>query len=389
MRPSTVALLIAIVALISMNATAEPGVSSGEIVIGSCASLSGSNRFNGQQTVAGGRVYFDSVNAEGGVYGRKIRLISLDHANRAQAGIICFKRLMDQGIFTAALLNSSPALTKIAPMSEAHRIPMVGFYAGAEFLYQPVRRYIFAVKPSFEDEIRIAIQQVWKRRESRRIGVLFESDAAGAPVLNGVRLELEKLGGEFAAAGSIDPDKTNGDESAIAAVRAADPEVVFIGGKYGRVSRLIRLARRRSWKPLFIAYSGVGDEEFVREAGEAAEGVVILSPVPTLDRTDLPTVARFLQAMKTYAPKERPTLVSLEGYVDAIVLVEGLKRAGKNLSRKGLVEALESIHGLNMGLGPELLLNYRPESHRGLDKVFFTIVRGGKIVTFSDWKTLK
>jgi branched-chain amino acid transport system substrate-binding protein len=79
--------------------------------------------------------------------------------------------------------------------------------------------------------------------------------------------------------------------------------------------------------------------------------------------------------------------VSLEGFVDAMVLVEGLKKAGKDLTREGLIRGIESIHGLDLGLGPQLKLDYSAKGHKGFDHVLPTVIRGGRAVPFTDWST--
>lgn len=84
-------------------------------------------------------------------------------------------------------------------------------------------------------------------------------------------------------------------------------------------------------------------------------------------------------------PGARPNFVSLEGFVDAMVLVEGLKKVGKEPTREGLIHAIESLHEVDMGLGPQLKLDYSARSHKGFDHVIPTIVRGGRAVPFTDW----
>src|ERR1700758_1143314 len=96
--------------------------------------------------------------------------------------------------------------------------------------------------------------------------------------------------------------------------------------------------------------------------------------VPPYDRTDFPTVALYREALKKYYADAPPSFANLEGFVDAMVLVEGLKRAGKDLSRAKLVSSLESIHKMDVGLGSGLLLDYSPTDHKGFDQVYDTVV---------------
>lgn len=90
-----------------------------------------------------------------------------------------------------------------------------------------------------------------------------------------------------------------------------------------------------------------------------------------------------------YFPGEQPGFVSLEGFVDAIVMVEALKRSGKDLTREGLLRAIESIHLMDLGLGPQLKLDYSGRDHAGLEAVIPTVIRGARAVLFTDWATVK
>jgi branched-chain amino acid transport system substrate-binding protein len=100
-------------------------------------------------------------------------------------------------------------------------------------------------------------------------------------------------------------------------------------------------------------------------------------------------VALYQKALKQYFPEAEPNFVSLEGFVDAMVLVEGLKRAGRDLTREKLIDAIESIKDLDIGLGPQLKLTYGPQDHKGFETVYDTMVRAGQAAVFADWKELK
>lgn len=107
--------------------------------------------------------------------------------------------------------------------------------------------------------------------------------------------------------------------------------------------------------------------------------------MPPYDRIDYPTVAEYRKCLAKYSPGEAPTFVSLEGFVDAMVLVEGLKRAGKDLTRERFIAGIESIHEMNAGLGPKLILSYSSSDHKGFDNVYPTIVKNGLPTLMTDW----
>ena len=173
--------------------------------------------------------------------------------------------------------------------------------------------------------------------------------------------------------------------SAIDTVRAANPDAVVVVGPSNTVAPIIKAAHARGWKPLFLTVSFVGTDELILEAGTDAEGVVITQVVQPYYLTEYKTVALYRRALAKYSPSSKPNFVSFEGFVDAMVLAEGLKRAGKELTREGLIHGLESIHDLDLGLGPQLKLNYSSRSHKGFDHVIPTVIRGGRAVPFTDW----
>jgi branched-chain amino acid transport system substrate-binding protein len=160
---------------------------------------------------------------------------------------------------------------------------------------------------------------------------------------------------------------------------------VVVVGPSNTVAPILKAAHAKGWKPLFVTVSFVGIDELIQEAGADAEGTAITQVVPPYYLTDLKTVALYRRSMLKYLPNSKSNFVSLEGFVDAMVMVEGLKRAGKKPTREGLIRGIESIHDSDIGLGAELKLDYSAKDHKGFDRVIPTVVRGGRAVPFTDW----
>jgi ABC-type branched-subunit amino acid transport system substrate-binding protein len=168
-------------------------------------------------------------------------------------------------------------------------------------------------------------------------------------------------------------------------VRSAKPDAVVVVGPSNTVAPILKQAHAKGWKPLFSTVSFVGTDELISQAGADADGVVVTQVVQPYYLTDFKAVTLYRRALQTYFPGVAPNFVSFEGFVDAMVLVEGLKRAGKDLTREGLIHGIESIHELDVGLGPQLKLDYGPRDHKGFDHVVPTVIRGGRPVPFTDW----
>jgi branched-chain amino acid transport system substrate-binding protein len=365
---------------------AVPGVNEREILIGSCSALEGPSHFLGTETVTGAKAYLDMINDAGGVDGRKLKLISYDDSYDPAKTEACFNRLMEQKVFALAFFVGTPTAVKYVPMAESNKIPLVGLFTGAQTLYVPLRHWVVNVRASYYDETREQIDGLWGTLGYKKIGVIYPEDPFGTTVLEGVKVALKAHSAGPVATASY-PRQTSQVGGAIDTVRAANPQAVVLVGPANTVAPILKQSHAKGWKPLFLTVSFVGTDDLIQEAGPDAEGLVVTQVVPPYYLTELKTVALYRRTLSKYFPSAQPNFVSLEGFVDAMVLVEGVKRAGKELTREGLIRGIESIHELDLGLGPQLKLDYSAKDHKGFDHVIPTVVRGGRAVPFTDWST--
>ena len=379
--------------LVCLSSTFSPakgqtvsGVTEKEILIGSCSALEGPSHFLGTETVTGAKAYFDMINEAGGVDGRRLKLIAYDDSYDPSKTEACFNRLMEQKIFALAFFVGTPTVVKYVPMAESNKIPLVGLFTGAQTLYVPLRHWVVSVRASYFDETREQVDGLWGTLGYKKIGVIYPDDPFGTTVLEGVKTALKSHGAEPVATASYQRQTAQVGE-AIDKVRAANPEAVVVVGPANTVAPILKQSHAKGWKPLFLTVSFVGTDELIQEAGSDAEGVVVTQVVPPYYLTEYKTVALYRRTLGKYYPSVQPNFVSLEGFVDAMVLVEGLKRAGKELTREGLIHGIESMHDIDVGLGEQLKLNYSAKKHAGFDKVIPTVVRGGRAVPFTDWST--
>jgi branched-chain amino acid transport system substrate-binding protein len=369
-----------------LSAQNTPGVTDKEILIGSCSALEGPSHFLGTETVAGAKAYFAMINDAGGVDGRKLKLLAYDDSYDPAKTEACFNRLLEQKVFALGFFVGTPTAVKYIPMAESNKIPVVGLFTGAQTLYVPLRHWVINVRASYFDETREQIDGLWGTLGYKKIGVIYPEDAFGAAVLEGVKAALKAHGAEPIAVASYQR-QTAQVGGAIDTVKAANPEAVVVVGPSNTVAPILKQSHAKGWKPLFLTVSFVGTDELIQEAGSDAEGTIITQVVPPYYLTEFKTVALYRRTLAKFFPTAQPNLVSLEGFVDAMVLVEGLKRAGKELTREGLIRGIESIHELDIGLGPQLKLDYSAKDHKGFDNVLPTVIRGGRAVPFTDWST--
>lgn len=387
-RSLALCLVVACLHLIRLASAGQntPGVTEREILIGSCSALEGPSSFLGTETVTGAKAYFDMINDAGGVYGRKLKLLSYDDSYDPEKTEACFNRLMDQKVFSLGFFVGTPTAVKYLPMAEREKIPLVGLFTGAQTLYVPLRHWVVNVRASYFDETRDQIDGLWGTLGYKKIGVIYPDDPFGAAVLDGVKTALKAHGAEPLATASY-PRQTSQVALAIDTVKAANPEAVEVVGPANTVAPILMQAHTKGWKPLFLTVSFIGTDDLIKAAGSDAEGIVVTQVVPPYYLTEYKTVALYRRTLGKFYPSAQPNFVSLEGFVDAMVLVEGLKKAGKELSREGLIRGIESLHEADMGLGPKLNLKYSSKEHKGFSTVIPTVVRGGRAVPFTDWST--
>jgi len=182
---------------------------------------------------------------------------------------------------------------------------------------------------------------------------------------------------------------SNNLKEAFNTVKAANPEVVMLGAVYTPCVEVVKMAKEANWHPVFVMNSGSNVDLFLPDAGADGDGALTTEVVPPLFRTDLPMIKSYLSAMKKFYPNERPGFVSLRGFLNAYVWVQGFTKAGRDLTREKFIDALESIKHKDIGLGKGMELSYSSEDHLGLHNVFFDVVKDGQVVTFNAWKALR
>ena len=171
----------------------EPGVTDTDIVIGSCSALEGPAGFLGTQTVLGAKVYVNMVNEQGGVHGRKIKLVAYDDGYEPNMTINCVNQLVQKdNVFALGFFVGTPTGVKAVPMAEAHKVPILGFFTGAEILRAPVKHHVIHVRASYYDEARTQVDNLVNGLGMKKIAVFYQEDAFGLAVLEGVKIALKK-----------------------------------------------------------------------------------------------------------------------------------------------------------------------------------------------------
>jgi branched-chain amino acid transport system substrate-binding protein len=368
--------LIAMFAAVAVSARAETGVTDHEILIGQFAAFSGPAGQLGQRMNAGIQAQFKAVNAAGGVNGRQIKLVTRDDGYEPEKSKAAVKALIEQDkVF--ALIGSVGTPTGLAavPVLTAANVPLVGMFTGAEGLRVPFNRNVFHVRASYYDEAERIVQHL-TTLGVKKIAVFYQDDAYGKTVLDGVDRALARRKLKTVATGTVQRNSTDV-AKALAAILPADPEAIVQVSAYKSCAAFIKQARAKGFGGQFFNVSFVGSQALADELGDAGTGVVISQVVPFPYGESAAVVREYQQRMKEAGQTELD-FSSLEGFLTAKVFTEGLKRAGRNLTRESLTTGLESMHDVNLG---GFLINYGPTNHQGSNFTDLTMVgRGSKFV---------
>lgn len=368
--------------------TSRQGVTDTEIRVGASLPLTGHAAYLGQETLRGATAYLAHVNARGGVHGRKITLVARDDGYDPPHCVDNTQRLIvEDQVFALSCYVGTPTTTKILPMLVEARIPLVGAFTGAYDLREPFQRYVINVRPSYYQETAAAVRHIVEDLGLKRVGVFYQYDAYGFDGLKGTELALRGYNLAPMARGSY-ARGTMEVEEGLAKILEGEAQAVVIIGTSAPSVKFIRLAKERNPDIVFYCVSFVGAEEVAKGLGPSEDAKVLISqvmPPPDLQETQalLWGVREYEDLLRTSHPGHSPTAVGLEGYVNARVLVEGLRRAGPDLDRERFIDAVESIRDFSLGLADTLA--YGPNDHQGLERVYFTKLESGRFVLVTDW----
>jgi branched-chain amino acid transport system substrate-binding protein len=355
-----------------------PGVTQNEIVIGSSLALEGHASFLGTQYLHGAMCLIKQINEEGGIHQRRIRVIAYDDGYDPPRCVANTRRLITRDkVFCLFCYVGTPTTVKIIDIVEENKIPLLGAFTGADKLRHPFRHYIFNVRSSYYQETKAIVRYFVEEKGLRRIAVFYQYDDYGFDGLKGTQIALQSYNLSPVATGSFIRGTVDIEE-ALKRIQASRAQAVIMVGTYSPCAKFIKEARQRGYNPLFHNVSFVGADKLVQELGDAGEGVLITQVVPPpTARILLPACEQYSRLLAHYYPQDEANFVSLEGFINARILIEAIRRAGRDITREGFIRALESIKEHYVGIGA--VINFGPHDHQGMDKVYLSEVKDGKL----------
>ena len=391
-----------------------------KILVGMSAAFSGPSRDLGYELYYGMSAYLDFVNREGGVDGREIELIAYDDGYNPLPAINNTLKLVDEDkVFLLVSYVGTPTVTRVLPVLKIYEnkgIFLFFPFTGAEPQRRlPYKDYVFNLRPSYRQETEGLVRN-FVNIARPRIAVFYQADAYGRSGWDGVRRALDKYGLDMVAEATY----RRGDEfgssyrEQVEILKGANPDAVISIGAYEASAGFIRDARDSGWDVPIANVSFVGSEsmlELLIQAGERnskdyTRDLINSEVVPNYMDDSLPAVGEYRSLMADYVPEMPSTVksvkedgsvsgnteakygfVSFEGFLNAKLLVEVLKRLEGGIKKSGIKRAVESITDYDIGIGETV--SFSDESNQGLNRVYFNTVRVGRYVPIKNWSIFK
>jgi len=358
-------------------AGADDGLTATTIKLGMSSPFSGPNGAYGDAMREGVQAALAQVNAAGGIQGRRIELVSLDDGYETERAVANTKKLIDEEkVFALMAFYGSSPTTEAMKVFSAAKVPLVGTISGADSLRTPVNHYMYHLRASYADETETIVEHLVGLGITN-IAVFYQNDGFGKSGLDGVTAALQRHKLKASASAAIERNSVEV-AAAVETIAKANPQAVVMVTLYKPTAAFVTAMRKVSQTPQFVTLSPVGADLLVKEMGaDEARGIGITQVMPYPWNDALPIVRDFHKALAQYAKGKEVTYYGLEGYINGRLMVEALKRAGKDLSREKLEAALE---GSSFDLG-SYKLGYSPASHNGSRFVELTIVgRNGRVL---------
>ena len=306
------------------------------------------------------------------MHGRKIKLISVNDGYEPDRAIAATKKLIEEDkVFALIGPVGTPTSAAAQPIATAAKVPFMGAFTGAGFLRNPKLDNVINVRASYDAETEAWVKHLTEDLKISKIAIFYQDDAYGRAGLSGLKKAMDKRKMEIAAEATYERN-TVAVKSGVLALKRAEPEAVVIVGAYKPVAEFIKLSRKIDFNPVFVNISFVGANALAKELGPEGKGVIVSQVVPFPGDASLKVVADYHAAMKAADAKAEPEFVSLEGYLVGRLAIAALDKAGKDVTREGLLKAIKETGKFDIGGLP---MTFSAEKNEGLDKVFMTIIQ--------------
>jgi len=393
----------------SGSQTPAPGTAGGEIVLGTSAAFTGPSRGLGNELYRGAMAYFREVNESGGINGRRITLKLYDDGYQPDPCVQnTLKLMLEDDVFLLFGYVGTPTVTRVLPMLkkfQEEQIYMFFPFTGAQPQREPpYGDFAFNLRASYRQETAGLVDN-FVRINRKRIAVFYQADAYGRSGWAGVRSALKRHGEQIVGEATYRRGEkfTGSLRKQVEILKASDPEAVICIGAYAACAAFARDAVNLGLRVPIANLSFVGSENLLKLLTEGQDNsdsytqlLVNSQVVPSYEDTSIPAVPEYRDQMDRYDPQVPEELVvepydpfpysftSLEGFLDAKLLTEILRRIDGTPERGKLNDAVFSVRNYDLGIGE--MVSFAPDRRQGLQSVYYTVVEDGRFVTLADWE---
>ena len=387
------------------------GITGDEIVLGTSAAFTGPSRGLGNELYRGAMAGFTDINERGGIDGRRIALKLYDDGYQPDPCVQnTLKLMLDDRVFLLFGYVGTPTVTRVLPMLkkfQQERIYMFFPFTGAQPQREPpYGDFAFNLRASYRQETAGLVENFLSTGR-RRIAVFYQADAYGRSGWAGVRAALEGAGETIAGEATYRRGSrfTGTMRPQVEILQKASPDAVICVGAYAACAAFARDAVDLGLRVPIANLSFVGSENLVNLLSEGRDDpetytrwLVNSQVVPSYEDVSVPAVREYRELMARHDPRiperfnEEPytrlpqSFVSLEGFLNAKLMSEILRRFEGDPTRAGLLDAVFSIRDFDLGIGE--LVSFGPERRQGLQRVYYTVVEDGRFVPLGDWDSL-
>ncbi len=364
-------------ALPAAHAT-EAGVTDTEVLIGQPSPLTGPLADLAPDILNATKAYFDGVNEKGGVHGRKLRMLVIDDGYVVDNTVKVVKHMLDkEPVFALMNMTGTSNVAAVLPLLEKANppLPLIAPFTGADLMRLPPINHVFNIRASYGDETEKIVQHL-TTLGTKRIAVLWSNNGFGKDGLAGVEKALEKRGMKVYANAPIEQNASDTDK-AVAALHDSRPEVVVMITAGAPTVSFIKAYNKVRKGMQFYTLSVMGNQATLRALGPDGVGVVVTTVVPFPWDVTHPLAREYRAAMQK-SGFTNLSFLGFESYINAKVLVEGLRLAGKDLTRRKFVDAMANLKRLDMG---GFSVGFGKELRQGSRYVGLTIVSPGEKFT--------
>lgn len=346
------------------------GVSTDEIRLGASVVLSGPL---GPQTIQygeGSRLMFDAVNAQGGVHGRMIRYTTLDDGFDPQKAVENTRQLLEADkVFMIYNSTGTAQTAAILPLLKEHRTLLFGPVTGASVFRETFNPHVFHVRAGYASEAKKIISQLMEQGIGRVV-VFYQDDGLGKTLLAELKKAADQEMLSFAAVVKVDPLQPDF-MAAAQATEKTQPQAVILATAGTTFTNYIKAVQTTAVRPSYYGFSVASVDLIHRELKDKGRGIVLAQIMPSLRSTAVPVVAEYLALLRAKSPGTQPSASQFEGFVHARLLVEGLRRTGRNLSTESFIKTMEDAGEISFG---RFGVKYSPKNHNGSTYVELGII---------------